>query len=53
MDAAADFLTLQFINQMVVGAKYVLKMDFNGTLAVTPSRGIYYDYYTTDAGTTK
>lgn len=53
LNEAADFLTLQFVNQMVVGATYILKMDFNGTLVPPTSRGIYYDYYTSDSGTTK
>jgi hypothetical protein len=52
-DPEADFLTLNFINQLVVNATYTVTVSYAGVLPDPTQRGIYYDYYTDAQGVTK
>jgi aminopeptidase N len=45
-----DFLTVNVVNQLVVGAQYVIKINYEAILRDPTQRGIYYDYYTDSDG---
>lgn len=52
-DRTTDFLTISFVNELVVDATYIIRIDFYGVLRGPTERGIYYDYYVDRFGVTQ